>query len=160
MALSATDAAHLLRRTGFGVTPARLQEITALPSRAAAVDRVTDVSLAPPATGSPVGPGWVDGQWEAWYQLVWWWMDRMRTSPVPLVEKMTLFWHNHFPSSQEKLYDIGLLATQNQLFRTHALGDYHALVQGMAVDPAMLWYLDNGQNVAGAEQENFAREVM
>ena len=43
-----------------------------------------------------------------------------------------------------------LLYTQNQLFRQHALGDYHALVQAMAVDPAMLWYLDNAGNVAGA----------
>ena len=84
----------------------------------------------------------------------------MRTSPVPLVEKMVLFWHNHFVSGQDKLYDMGLLYTQNQLFRQHALGDYHALVQGMAVDPAMLWYLDNAENVAGREQENFAREVM
>ena len=84
----------------------------------------------------------------------------MRTSPVPLVEKMVLFWHNHFVSGQEKLYDMGLLYTQNQLFRQHALGDYHALVQGMAIDPAMLWYLDNAENVAGREQENFAREVM
>ena len=95
-----------------------------------------------------------------WYQLCWWWMERMRTSPVPLVEKMVLFWHNHFVSGQEKLYDMGLLYTQNQLFRQHALGDYHALVQGMAIDPAMLWYLDNAENVAGREQENFAREVM
>ena len=84
----------------------------------------------------------------------------MRTSPVPLVEKMVLFWHNHFVSGQDKLYDMGLLYTQNQLFRQHALGDYHALVQGMAIDPAMLWYLDNAENVAGREQENFAREVM
>jgi uncharacterized protein (DUF1800 family) len=160
MVLSAADAAHLLRRTGFGVTQSRLQELTALPSRDAAVDRVTDVSLAPPPTGAPIGPGWREDQWDAWYQLCWWWMERMRTSPVPLVEKMVLFWHNHFVSGQEKLYDMGLLYTQNQLFRQHALGDYHALVQGMAVDPAMLWYLDNAENVAGREQENFAREVM
>ena len=131
-----------------------------LADRDAAIARVTDVSLAPPATGAPLDGGWVEGQWEAWYQLCWWWMERMRTSPVPLVEKMVLFWHNHFVSGQEKLYDMGLLYTQNQLFRQHALGDYHALVQGMAIDPAMLWYLDNAENVAGREQENFAREVM
>ena len=160
MAVPSGDAAHLLRRTGFGVTTARLAEIMALPDRAAAIARVTDVSLAPPATGAPIGPGWVESQWPAWYQLTWWWLDRMRTSPVPLVEKMVLFWHNHFVSGQDKLFDMGLLYTQNQLFRTHALGDYHALVQAMAVDPAMLWYLDNAENVAGREQENFAREVM
>jgi uncharacterized protein (DUF1800 family) len=160
MPVSATDAAHLLRRTGFGVTTARLAEITALADREAAISRVTDVSLALPANDAPIDGGLVEDQWRAWYELCWWWMERMRTSPVPLVEKMVLFWHNHFVSAQDKLYDMGLLFTQNQLFRQHALGDYHALVQGMAVDPAMLWYLDNAENVAGREQENFAREVM
>ena len=161
MAVPVADAAHLLRRTGFGVTPARLAEITALPDREAAIARVTDVSLAPPATGAPIDGSWIEGgQWDPWYQLCWWWMERMRTSPVPLVEKMVLFWHNHFVSGQDKLYDIGLLYTQNQMFRQHALGDYHALVQAMAIDPAMLHYLDNAQNRAGREQENFAREVM
>ena len=145
---------------GSASPPPRLAEITPLADRAAAVARVTDLSLAPPATGAPIGGGWVENQWEAWYRLCWWWMERMRTSPVPLVEKMVLFWHNHFVSGQDKLYDMGLLYTQNQLFRQHALGDYHALVQGMAIDPAMLWYLDNAENVAGREQENFAREVM
>ena len=160
MAVTRGDAAHLLRRTGFGVTPTRLAEIMALPDRAAAIARVTDVSLAEPATDAPIGGGWVEEQWTAWYQLTWWWMERMRTSRVPLVEKMVLFWHNHFVSSQDKLYDIGLLYTQNQLFRTHALGDLHTLTQAVAVDPSMLWYLDNAENVAGREQENFAREVM
>jgi uncharacterized protein (DUF1800 family) len=160
MPVSRGDAAHLLRRTGFGVTTARLNEIVALADREAAIARVTNVALAPPATGAPINGGPYENQWEAWYRLTWWWMDRMRTSPVPLVEKMTLFWHNHFVSSQDKLYDMGLLYTQNQLFRTHALGDYHALTQAMAIDPAMLWYLDNAENVAGREQENFAREVM
>ena len=115
MAVSRGDAAHLLRRTGFGVTPARLSEIMALPDRAAAITRVTDVSLAEPATDAPIGGAWVEEQWTAWYQLTWWWMERMRTSRVPLVEKMLLFWHNHFVSSQDKLYDIGLLYTQNRV---------------------------------------------
>src|SRR5688500_91145 len=105
MAVPVADAAHLLRRTGFGVTPARLAEITALADREAAIARVTALALAPPATGAPIGGSWIEGgQWEPWYRLCWWWMERMRTSPVPLVEKMVLFWHNHFVSGQDKLY--------------------------------------------------------
>ena len=44
-----------------------------------------------------------------------------------------------------------------------ALGDhFHAedLVQAVSVGPAMLHYLDNNLNVAGAPNENFARELM
>ena len=41
MPVSRGDAAHLLRRTGFGVTPTRLNEIMELADRNAAVARVT-----------------------------------------------------------------------------------------------------------------------
>ena len=160
MPVSAADAAHLLRRTGFGVTASRLSEITALADREAAIARVTDLSRAPAANDNPVGGGKAANEYESWVQLGWWWMDRMRTSPVPLVEKLTLFWHNHFVSAQDKIYDIGLLSAQNQLFRQHALGDFHALAQAVAIDPAMLDYLDNRTNKVGRPQENFAREVM
>jgi uncharacterized protein (DUF1800 family) len=160
MPVTAADAAHLLRRTGFGVTPARLRQIKRLRDRDAAVDEVTDVSLTLPVLSAPTGGRWVEDQWEGWRRLTWWWLDRMRKTRVPLVEKMTLFWHGHFATSQAKVHDIGLLYRQNRLFRRHALGDYHDLVQRVAVDPAMLRYLDNGENVAGQEQDNFAREVM
>jgi uncharacterized protein (DUF1800 family) len=160
MPVSVADAAHLIRRTGFGVTTARLAELTGLADREAAIARVTDLSRAPAATDIPVGGGKAANEYQSMVQLSWWWMDRMRTSPVPLVEKLVLFWHNHFVSSQDKLYDIGLLSTQNQLFRQHALGDYHALAQAVAIDPAMLDYLDNRSNKVGRPQENFAREVM
>ena len=49
---------------------------------------------------------------------------------------------------------------QNALFRSDGLGNFRDLVQAMSIQPAMLIYLDNETNVAGAEQENFAREVM
>ena len=49
---------------------------------------------------------------------------------------------------------------QNQWFRSNALGNYHNLAQGVAVGPAMLYYLDNWLNSTWGPQENFARELM
>lgn len=31
-----------------------------------------------------------------------WWLREMVTTPSPLTERMTLFWHNHFVSAQPK----------------------------------------------------------
>ena len=45
-------------------------------------------------------------------------------------------------------------------WRALGLGDIHALMQAMAIDPAMLDYLDNAGNVKAAPNENFARELM
>ncbi|MEZ5411908.1 MAG: DUF1800 family protein [Acidimicrobiales bacterium] len=50
--------------------------------------------------------------------------------------------------------------TQNQLYRTLGLGDYHTLLQAIAISPAMIGYLDNQHNVVGELNENFARELM
>lgn len=159
MPVSTADAAHLLRRTGFGVDAKRLTELTKLSSRNAAVDRVLDVKLAP-KSGMPIPPFSTDGQYEQWLASVHWWLDRMRTTPVPIIEKLTLFWHGHFVSAISKVPAMAPLATQNQLFRANALGNYHTLAQGVSVDPAMLFYLDNWLNSVWGPQENFARELM
>jgi uncharacterized protein (DUF1800 family) len=154
------DAAHLLRRAGFGVTPPMLGELMALPSRAAAVDRMLDAGRAPSAAVEPVPPLELLDTATGYSLMTQWWMDRMRTSPVPLIEKLTLFWHGHFVSGADKVTDFSLMMRQNQLFRSHALGSYYDLAQSVAVDPAMLLYLDNFANVKDGPQENFARELM
>lgn len=157
--MSREDAAHLLRRAGFGGSKAEIDDLATL-DRAAAVDRFLDTSLAPAAPDPAFLQDTGLQDWEKHVRAQWWWLERMRTTPAPLVEKLTLFWHNHFVSAQGKLYDIRLLHGQNQLFRRNALGSYRTLVQGMAVDPAMLKYLDNETNRVGRPQENFGRELM
>lgn len=89
-----------------------------------------------------------------------WWLDEMRATPSPLTERMTLFWHNHFVSSEQKVRDARLMYAQNAAFRREALGSFAALVHTVAKDPAMLIYLDGARNRRGAPNENFAREVM
>jgi uncharacterized protein (DUF1800 family) len=155
--VSSQDAAHLLRRVGFGPTAAEIQALTGL-TRQAAVASVMDFTGAPAVVRPAVDDR--DNQWDCYVNAQEWWVERMRTTNKPLQEKMTLFWHNHFCSGQDKLFDMTAMFDQNLKFRTLGMGNFETLCQQIAVDPAMLVYLDNATNRVGAEQENFARELM
>jgi uncharacterized protein (DUF1800 family) len=89
-----------------------------------------------------------------------WWLEEMRGTPSALTEKMALFWHNHFVSSDQKVRSPQLMYRQNALLRRHALGNFGLLLHEIARDPAMVIYLDNASNRKGQPNENFAREVM
>ena len=93
-------------------------------------------------------------------RLAYWWANRMVSSPTPLKEKMAVFWHGHFTSSEEKVRDYRKMQRQLQLFQEQGLGNFRTLLIGAAQDPAMLTYLDAGVNVKGSPNENFAREIM
>jgi uncharacterized protein (DUF1800 family) len=49
--------------------------------------------------------------------LITWWLARMRYSPNPFREKMTLFWHGHFATSVAKVRDSYLMWQQNETLR-------------------------------------------
>ena len=93
-------------------------------------------------------------------QLRNWWVEEMLDSDQPLVERMTLFWHNHFTSSMQKVRYAPALYRQNALFRSQALGNFATLLKAVARDPAMLIYLDGVRSVARQPNENFARELL
>jgi uncharacterized protein (DUF1800 family) len=159
MAIPRADAAHLLRRAGFGGTPAEITALAAADTWTAAVDRVLDTTANPADSVPPAVTSRDDQYYGAWVAGVWHWMDRMATSPTPIVEKMTLFWHGLFTSSTDKVL-ARLVFQQVGTYRAHALGDLHDLAQAMALTPAMLVYLDNETNSVGNPNENFARELM
>jgi uncharacterized protein (DUF1800 family) len=69
-------------------------------------------------------------------ELKTWWIEEMRATPSPLTEKMTLFWHNHFVSAEQKVRSPHLMYRQNQLLRRHALGNFGTLLHEAARDPA------------------------
>ncbi|MEQ1899428.1 MAG: DUF1800 domain-containing protein [Devosia sp.] len=93
-------------------------------------------------------------------RLAFWWLDRMVRTPRPLEEKMTLFWHGHFVSSEEKLRDYRKIQQQVDMLRRGATGNFGELLVAVAKNPGMLVYLDAAQNIKGAPNENFGREVM
>jgi len=175
------DARHLLGRTGFAATEQEIQEYAGL-SRAQAVDRLlaavtTEARTPPPASVMEFIPPhklrarrqdaseaerkqFLREQIEKSLELRAWWLREMLDTGSPLTERMTLFWHNHFVSAQQKVKSLALMARQNLLLRRHALGNFGELLHAVAKDPAMVVYLDNVSNKKGSPNENFAREVM
>ncbi len=89
-----------------------------------------------------------------------WWVEKMRTTEAPLREKMTLFWHDHFPSHIRKVRQPQLMLDQNELFRSEALGNFGRLTQKVAQNPAMMLYLDSALSNKKKPNENFARELL
>jgi uncharacterized protein (DUF1800 family) len=89
-----------------------------------------------------------------------WWTARMLITRRPLQEKMTLFWHDHFATSGEKVNQGGMVYNQNEILRQNATGNFREMLMQVSKDPAMVFWLDNQYNVKGKPNENFAREVM
>jgi uncharacterized protein (DUF1800 family) len=153
------EIAHLLRRAGFGGTPAQISTLAAQPW-STTVDQLLDFSAAPADTEPAFLTDGNLGDWEKEYRLQHWWLDRMATSTSPLQEKLTLFWHGHFATANYKVTDMRLMYLQNALFRSQAAGSFRDLVQQMSIQPAMLIWLDNDPNTRNRPNENFARELM
>jgi uncharacterized protein (DUF1800 family) len=89
-----------------------------------------------------------------------WWANRMVATPRPLEEKLTLFWHGHFATGENKVRDYRMMLQQNRMLRANASGRLQDLLIGILKDPAMLVYLDNGENVKSHPNENFGRELL
>jgi uncharacterized protein (DUF1800 family) len=98
--------------------------------------------------------------------LVLSWVDQMLRTANPFTERMTFYLHRHFANSRETVSPPQLMATQNQLLRSYAdfstkpTGDFKSLATDISTDPSMLRYLTGETNVAGAANENYARELM
>lgn len=93
-------------------------------------------------------------------RLTLWWGERMMLTHRPLEERMTLFWHDHFATSNQKVRDYRKMLDQHEMMRRQAIGNFGTLVRGIYRDPAMLIYLDNRVNRRNSPNENFARELL
>lgn len=89
-----------------------------------------------------------------------WWALRMVMTKRPLQERLTLFWHNHFAVSAEKVADGPNMLAYQQVLRKHASGNFRALLKDISKTAAMVFYLDTHHSTAEHPNENFAREVM
>ncbi len=94
------------------------------------------------------------------HRVAYWWADRMLNTGWPLQEKIALFWHGHFAVNETKTRDYRKMLRQLEIFHRHGTGNFRTLLIEVSKDPAMLAFLDAGNNVKGAPNENFAREIM
>ena len=94
------------------------------------------------------------------HRLGQYWAQRVLVTKRPFEEKIALFWHSHFATSDDKVRDYRKMALQIDLFRRYGVGNFRDLLLRVAQDPAMLVFLDAGENVKGDPNENFAREIL
>ncbi|MCB9246843.1 MAG: DUF1800 domain-containing protein [Flavobacteriales bacterium] len=168
---------HLLRRTLFGVKKSELDAFLKL-DMSDAIDKLLDTPTTPPDPpvnnyntarvtdpDIPLGQTWVNGPVNNALtgarrnSLKSWWFGQMIDQESNLLEKMTLFWHNHFATEltvyREPIHGYNHCAT----LRAGAMGNFKELVRKITIDPAMLIYLNGNKNTKRAPDENYAREL-
>ena len=171
--LTATTAAHLLRRATFGPTQAEITAFTELTAQQAVQQLINNAVYAPPPPvdldeNSPTaGQPYVnqpfnnDRNFFLGHYLRLWWLGLMtaQTTPPTLLEKLALFWQNHFVTTRTTVEDYRFLFRYIQLIRTSALGNFRTFVRDITKDPAMLRFLNGDENQVGKPNENYGREL-
>lgn len=169
------EAAHLLRRTIFGPTKARIQQ---------AVDDGLDATIttlfsSPSTTDPPIyfdfendplaanGESWIntpfdediDGLAAARKKsLSAWWYRQMHQNDQTITEKLTLFWHNHFVISDSS--NANLDWNYLNKLRNYAWGNFRELTKEITIDRSMLFFLNGNSNFKDEPNENYARELL
>ncbi len=180
---TAYEARHLLKRTTFGpsysmVETARaigLQETISLLFEEQPLPdpplRMQDDSIFEDPEVE-VGETWVNAdpfpdvsdarraQTNNWRRLSLfaWTFQRYATPEISILEKMALFWHNHFVVSET--FSPHLQYRYYSLLRTFATGNFRELAKEITVDPSMLFYLSGSSNNKFAPNDNYARELL
>ena len=150
-------AAHLFRRAGFGATWKELQEacgrgpqasIDALLRQPAAYAAFAEEFDGHETAAARSGDGMV---------FVAWWLRRLRQSPWPLLEKLTLFWHDYFAvrPAPGRRWEADLRTCANA--PKTGVRDFPALIGAIANDPAMYAGLGGDQNRKARPNLHFAR---
>ena len=153
------EAERLLWRAGFGPRPGEAEALAAKGLRSAVLSLTRPgperlEGAGPTADGEALAPA------DAWGHDHLWWLDRMVRTNRPLVERMTLNWHDWFATSRSGVDKARLMLDQNELLRRHALGNFGSLLTKITVDPAMLLWLSGSENNKWSPNENYAREMM
>ena len=152
--------AHLMRRAGFGEPRGSLDARVAQ-----GYEAVVEELLHPedqPAINDElmyrILPGYEGALAPPINQADW--VFRMVNTQRPLEEKVALFWHQMFATSNAKVDNPPELTRQIAMFREHGLGKYRDLLVELAKSPAMIFWLDNHGNHDGAINENWGRELL
>lgn len=156
---------RLMWRTGFGPNPASRDRFRGKSLHQAVAILLTQpqgalVGPAPSMRGAPLEPHEDDRH------MVLTWLDRMIRVENPLVERLTLLWHDHFATSREMVSPPQLMTRQNDLFRRYSdlaaypSANFRALINDVGIDPAMLRWLNGEENTKDEINENYGRELM
>ncbi len=158
---------RLMWRTGFGPTARDLKRF-----KGRSLQQAVEMLLSAPqgrlagqsgsrrADKRPLDPP------ESDRDLVLEWCDRMIRTPNPLIERLSLMWHNHFATDRREVSPPQLMTRQNALFRRYSdfaafpTANFPRLIREVGKDPAMMRFLNNEENTAEDINENYGRELM
>lgn len=174
---------HLLRRTTFGLTQQSVSILKSMSGADEAVNFLLYVTQYPytrpvnwyepeyhDTQGCPYGESWVtwpsadDGNpttafYRTDYSMKPWWIGQMINQNPDLLEKMTLFWANHFGTRTYEFNDPKAVWEHFNTLRNNALGNFRTIIKAITIDPHMLNVLNGNLSTARAPDENYAREL-
>ena len=179
------EVIHLLKRTMFGAKKSDVDFFKTMTMSQAVDYLLTVPATAPPppvktytiaagGTTPPTDPDYAVALGQTWVNnytndgavnsnrrasFKAWWTGLILNQDRNILERMTLFWHNHFATETTDIaYGISCYK-HNSLLRQFALGNFKQLVKAITIDPAMLRYLNNELNSKIAPDENYSREL-
>jgi uncharacterized protein (DUF1800 family) len=159
MASKREKISHVFRRLGYGTQPDLIESVDSVDNALNVALDLSGDATPPPQLAPPLDDEAIRDRSQI-RQLIGYWMQQLAGSPRRLEERLVWFWHDHFATDLRKVRVPYLMYRQHLTVREHAAGSFAGLLHAIAVDPAMLIYLDGTQNVADALNENFGREVM
>lgn len=168
------QAAHLLRRTTFGPTKQMIDKATNLGLN----ETITELFIPNRLAKRPVNhnnandPEVKIGEtWEKadispanglnqyrYYSICAWYWWKMQQEEINILEKMVLFWHNHFVISD--IENPGLFYDYFATLEKHALGSFKELTKDITINAGMLRFLNGNLNTKTGLNENYARELL
>ncbi|MDJ0923890.1 MAG: DUF1800 domain-containing protein [Acidimicrobiia bacterium] len=159
MASEQERISHVFRRLGYGSQPDLIQSVDSAEDAIAAALDLSSAAIETPELDPPLDEDAIRDRSQTRIVLAHW-LEQLVSSPRRIEERLVWFWHDHFATDLRKVKVPYLMYLQHLTVRRHATGSFADLLHAIAVDPAMLIYLDGTQNAADALNENFGREVM
>lgn len=159
MGTSATEIAHLLKRTSFGASYDRVQQLASADWEAA-IRAVVDQARAPFFPDISFRNAYLVSEWDDFILLINYEIKRLTSAESGLGDRMLWFWHGLLTTSLEKVFFPALMFRQHQLLGRHALGNFRQMLIEITKDPGMLLYLDGVGSYGESPNENYGRELM
>jgi len=173
---SSNEVTHLLKRCLFGAkketvntflqkTPAQCVELLLDVDTTIRAYPINDYDTLANTHVVPFGKTWVNSPYlseddddQRGGSMTKWIMGNLVMQDTTLLEKMVLFWHNHF-ATDTAMRKWNIIWNHYLLVRNHALGNIRELTKQMTIDPHMLRFLNGELNTKLAPNENYAREL-
>ena len=175
------EVIHLLKRTMFGAVKAdvdyfksktlsqavnELLTVPAMQPLPPVKNYASSVTVGDPDAAIAAGTTWVntnttDGGVDSQRinSLKSWWTGLMINQNRNILEKLVLFWHNHFATETTGIGRAIWCYQNNSILRKNAAGNFKQFVKEVTLDTGMLRFLNGYLNTNTAPDENYGREL-